>query len=568
MTLDENSLNTKGLLQPLNKGRDLYFPKKVKRGRSVFDDILLKYPCNQSPYLTPAGLFVIIVVIAIGIATVILMVMGLDSLAGLFGAVTASLCFFIALIQGYLLLVWRSVHMNRIGLYTKIDVVHLYQTSEFEIQYGVKNSLMLPVFIEAMRWDCSPQIEINYSSDLNHWISGNREVKGICSAKAVAVGNAAIFGCGVILTDPLNLMRAEIHVEIGDEIEILPARMHDSRNNEDDLLPLLKKRQRFMHLQSIEPESVRAYQNGDWIRRIMWRGYARTQELVVWQPEKIPPGNLVCLIDAGPRMRVCSAPTSLNNQIVEVVKKIALCAGMFDSVSVIIYHESGSEMVVKNESPRNALDKLDKWCLKSLRWRLPDFSQSFDKNRWQTDVLRLWQCYRLYKGVDFRQKRNPDVIDLKKLVDWARTDLMYTAIQQNDVKRVARLRYMTEQSVMEDIMRFWCRAPENLLAPKPVKSMIDDGLYLLRDLLLQNEISNLIWFSDFADDISQKSLNFVIRLLSESSVDAIGVVMEMPIHQLNFIAKLGTVCQARNTHKLSEAMSFVWMDSPKQNSQN
>ena len=567
MISNVNSLKTKGLLNPLDKGVGSYYPQKSRRSRTVFDDILLKFPCNQSPYLTPAGVFVLMLIVGCGIATVILMALDLDGLAGLFGAVTSCLCFFIALVHGYLLLVWRSVYMNRIRIYTHIGVAHLYPASEFEIQYGVKSNLSLPVFIEAMRWDCSPQIEVQYSSDLSHWIPGRCEVKSSCRAQTKAVGNAAIFGCGVIFTDPLNLMRAEIHVEVGDEIEILPARAHDSQNTEEDLMPLLKKWRRCMQLQSIEPESVRAYQNGDWIRRIMWRGYARTQELAVWQPQKIPPGNLVCLIDAGPRMRVCSAPGSLNNQIVEVVKKIAVCAGMFDSVSVIIYHETGAEMVVKNESPRNALDILDKWCLKSLRWRMPDFTQSFDKSRWHSDVLRLWQCYRLYKGVDFRQKQNPNVIDLKKLVDWARTDLMYTAIQQNDVKRVARLRYMSEQTVLEDLMRFWCRAPENLLAPKPVRSMIDEGLFLLRDLLLQNEISNLIWFSDFADDISKKSLNFVIRLLSEASVDAIGVVMEMPIHQLNFIAKLGTVCQVGNTHKLSEAMSFVWMNSPKQNSQ-
>ena len=170
----------------------------------------------------------------------------------------------------------------------------------------------------------------------------------------------------------------------------------------------------------------------------------------------------------------------------------------------------------------------------------------------------VWRNYRLYKGVNFsyvkgRERR----IDVNGLVQWARADLMQSALNQNQMEKVRKYSKMHFRALMDVLMHYWCRMPVKSLQPNERTARFDDCLPEINKIFQHEDSSTMIWFSDFADEISQKSLIFMIRLLSRYQVNGIGMVMEMPVHQLNFNASLGKMRQTRNCKALSKAMTFV-----------
>ena len=162
-------------------------------------------------------------------------------------------------------------------------------------------------------------------------------------------------------------------------------------------------------------------------------------------------------------------------------------------------------------------------------------------------MVCVWRNYRLYKGVDFSRVNHKERrIDIAGLAKWAKADLMQTALNHNQPELARQISKMHQQPIIEKLMTYWCRMPEQSLLPDEDISQLEDCLPEIEKIFQQDPTATMIWFSDFADEISQKSLNFMIRLLSRYQVNAIGMIMEMPVHQLNFNASLGKVRQSGN----------------------
>ena len=526
-----------------------------------FNRILTDQPANNAPYLTRMGYLYIVVCMLAGICSAISLAFEYDDLFSLLSACVAAAIFLMAVLYGMVLLSWRAFQIGIVRFQISSHAQKLTPNDKFDVLCQLDNPLWWPIFAEAIRLDVTPYIKTLNDAEMSDltWFPPKKRSELCFRLKAMGVGNAAILGQGIIITDSMHLFRAEIHVEAGLEIPIYPAKPENNPHSDEltlairrHVLPVFMRRS-----DDIEAYRIHPWQSGDETKRILWRGYAKRQELMVREPEPRQQNSLLCLIDAGQHMRLVTKMEGFDNPLIDIVERITRCVNDFDNVTLVVYDELSASIIVHNAQPDAAISKLEHWLLERLRYHLafyPDYSST------QLAIVtnRINQDFRLYRGVDFKRIDSDGArIDLLGMTQWARADLITKALQNHDDEKASFFSHLPYPLMLEKIIQYWYREPMTTLPPKTLPPLFSAAVRPVVEEIKNGNTTLLMWFSDFAETLDENSLNKLTAAIAQAHIPAIGVQMNMPLHSLNFIASKGSMCQTANCQKLSSVMDFV-----------
>ena len=526
-----------------------------------FSRILLEQPANNAPYLTRMGYLYIAACIVAGTCSAIALAFEYDDLFSLLSACVAAAIFLLSLLYGMVLLSWRAFQIGVIRFETSIHAQKLAPNDKFDVQCQLDNPLWWPIFAEAIRLDVTPYIKSLNDDEMSGltWFPQKSRSELSFRLRAMGVGNAAILGQGIVITDPMHLFRAEIHVETGLEIPIYPAKPKQIPQSDElqaaiyrHVLPSFMRR-----CDDFDAHRIRPWQSGEETKRILWRGYAKCQELMVREPEPRQQNCLLCLIDAGMHMRLVTTMQGFDNPLIDIVEKITRCINDFEYVTIVVYDEFHASAIVHSAQPDVAISKLEHWLLQRLRYHLA-FYPEYSSTELAIVANQINQAFRLYKGVDFKKVASDGAkIDLLGMTQWARADLISKALQNNDAEKASFLSHLPYPLMLEKIMQYWYREPMRTLPPKTLPPQFSAAARIVVDEIKSGNTTLFMWFSDFAETIDEHSMNKLTAAIASAHIPAIGIQMNMPLHSLNFIAAKGTLCQMANCQKLSSVMDFV-----------
>ena len=526
-----------------------------------YSRILTEQPANNPPYLTKTGGFFVTLCALFAFGAAATLGFELDIWFRFLSACTAMTVFLMALLYGVVLLSWRAFQIGLVRSEMQIHAQKLAPNDKFEIVCRVTNPLFWPICSEASRLDLTPCIESTNDDELSEirWFRQKNTTEFTIHLKALGVGHAAILGQAIVVTDPLRIFRAEIHVETGFELPIYPARPPQIPGNDEfqGAIHHYLAPNRIQQSDDFETQKIRLWQSGDGMRRILWRGYAKRQELMVRVPEPRQQNCLLCLVDAGPHMRLVTSMQGFDNPLITIVEKITKCACDFDLISIIVYDEYSASTLVSNMQPDAAVSRLETWLLQTLRYH-----HAYDQDNGSTQLAiaatQINQAFRLYKGVDFKRRDKDGLkIDLQNMVQWGRADWVSQAFKQNDKAAAIEISHLPYPVMLEKLIQYWYREPMTMLPPNPNPPQFSDALRLVLHEIMNGSITLLTWFSDFAEPLDSHDLQNLTDALFQTHLPAIGIQMHMPLHSLNYIAAKGTLSQQANIKMLAPVMSFV-----------
>ena len=527
-----------------------------------FSRILVEQPANNAPYLTKAGYICLAATSAAGISAVVALCLDHPDLVAFLAAFTATAALIIAFVYGIMLLTWRACLVGRVYVESRIEAQKLAPNDKFNLMCTVHNRLPWFLCTEAMRLNVTPCLETLNDEQMSGaaYIRPNSNAIYRFSIKALGVGHAAVLGQAMLLTDPMRLFRAEIHTENDFEISIAPpkpASVERADNLSGAMYKYVTPNVPY-RCDDFEAQELRNWRTGDAMRHIFWRGYARRQELMVWDPTPRQQNSLLCLIDAGPHMRLVTTIQGFVNPLIQIVERISKSARDFESITLFAYDEYGATNIVRNAQPDTAMHKLESWLLDTLRYRIPLEQNEDDLRQLTIAATQMNQSFRLYKGIDFR-RNSPEgtKIDLRGMVQWARADLMNQAIQAKDDAKAEQISEIPYAELLEMLLQYWYREPMTVLPPNPPVSKFDEIILPLVREIQTGNATLLMWFSDFAQSIDPEALRKLSDAIYHAHLPSIGVQMNMPLHSLNFIASKGSLTQRANCEKLSSVMDFV-----------
>ena len=526
-----------------------------------FDRILLEMSANNAPYLTAAGYGYLAIILVCGITSAFALVVDLQDWFAFLAASTATAVCIMAALYGFMLLSWRAFQTQMIRIKTSIQAQRLSPDDRFECHCQIDYPLFWPVCADAIRIDVPSYIKVLNNDDMSvtRPLSHKKNIDFCFRLKALGVGNAAIFGQAIAISDPLHLFRAEIHIENIIEIPILPPQPHPTHQS-DELTSAVARyiTPQMPHLFDIsDSQKIRNWHSGDAMKHILWRGYAKRQELMVLANEPINQNSLLCLIDAGPHMRLVTTMQGFDNPLIAIVEKIARCADEFELITLIAYDEYHASVIAQNAPPSTAISKLESWLLNCLAYHNNYYADD-DNSRLSLAATHVNQAFRLYKGVDFKKiDKHGAKIELLEMVQWARADMMAQLLKNNESQQAHAIHRLPYPLMLERLLQLWYREPMTMLPPGQPEPCFHEAIQYVVPFILNGSATLLMWFSDFALSLDDSAIQKLIQSIYQTHLPAIGIQMNMPLHSLNYIAAKGALCQQANCQKLSPVMEFV-----------
>lgn len=301
------------------------------------DDILVRNPAVNPPYLTMRGKAVVFLIILMCTATAAAYFQNAIDLAELSAAVAAATVFMLSACYARLLISWHDVHKSKFHVDFSTHSQHPVVGSEFSVECRLHNTGRLGLRVEAMRLLHSTHLDFEDYPDPFELPRASMQTITL-TARAQEYGRGRIVGIGFSQVDVFQLFRAENHYELSEEIDVY----FDRRIQKSDLnfQAFLKQFQQRVSIRGEQdaPESLRPYQNGDPMRRIAWRHFASHGDLNTLYFSRNEENSLLCLIDAGPRMRLVN---DHQNNLADIIQCIALCAGDYRDMTLMAYDEIG-----------------------------------------------------------------------------------------------------------------------------------------------------------------------------------------------------------------------------------
>lgn len=529
--------------------------------RRKYDRILLKNAANNPPYLSARGRTAILLIVASGAACATLFGLSHETLALFFAAFSASAVFCLALAYGYLLLVWRGLETHAVQWSHTISALETAVDDSIVLETSLDNGLLIPFVIHAIRWDHSGHLSCTAQGDEDRMIPGQCGQTQTYAFKAVGAGRGVIYGMGFILSDPADLFWAESHVEVSFVVSVRPhdpgVKQNGSAWGQNRESAAMFSRARLEEAGEID--RIRPYLQGDKMRRILWRGYARRRELTVWIPREEERRCAVFLVEGGAHMRLAPQNKPFSPPLWEAVSRCAIMARDFDCVSVISYDEEGATLVARALPAPRAMENLRHWAEGALQWRAPTGRTPDEIAQWSTAARALWQAFKLYKKIDFSQtKRRESFLDMSGLVTWARNDKIERALASEDKARVRALLSMPQQALLVALIREWYTVPTTTLSPFAKSPCFDKAVSLAIQIMREQVPTSFVWFSDFSSLVPTTLLDDLIGALGSLKSQALGVCMPMPTQSLNFMSRQGDFFRRRNRLYLSAVMK--WME--------
>lgn len=517
-----------------------------------FDQCLIHAPAENAPYITAFGVFIFSIIFVEIILAVIFFAYDLFDPASFLAAAAAAKTFLLMFANFQMTAVWRAFRNGIIVCSTSLNSSELTQTSKFNLKLHIQYPFTHASNIEALRWIHTDNLKIHPLAQESFCIQPHSDNEIIFSAETLQSGYGRILGLGVLTISPFRCFRAENHIEFNMSFPILPmTRNHKPLHSAKKNVVVNALRNQFNSIPSeYEPEDIRPWQNTDTMRKIAWKYYAKSGKLMVWHPPRLTKPALVCLIDAGPSMRL--ARPDHNSCLCIAISMMAQISSDFQIMTVIAYNETNADIIAENRSPNECLKSTLNWLLKTLEWN-PHAIQN--TQLWNDAVQMIHRDFRLYKHVNFTQKANRRImLDSKALAEWAKTDLALTAVDAQHPDKAAQILKMPPQQMLISLIKQRSRTTQPPLMPSIPKPALMQAVQKLKNI--PNNAA-LVWFSDFASPLSAEILKPFVQRIKKQTTKPVAVCLPPPIHALNFIASQGEKNRKLAFFYLKKNMIFI-----------
>ncbi len=495
--------------------------------------ILKRERAVNPPYLTLFGGVTLAMLFCMCVAACVLYVMQMHDLVVFFSAVVACILGMLSLDYAWALLTWRAFRHRLVCLDVHPGPKHPVVGSRFRIRLELRNSLPWRVLLEALCWDTTAHIRIADALDGAHALAPGACYEIAFQADAVRFGNGRILGVALLLTDRFGLFRYEVHIEQDVQIKVFPERVPGRKMAAFLEQTGLGKRGRSAR-ESEEIDGVRPFMNGDRIKRIVWRGYAKRHELMAFRQARLAHRNAVCLIDAGPHMRVFGKDAPCGLMLAYVW--LSRIAAAFDQVSVLAFDEHGAEWLVRDMQPEKALAKLETWLFSCLECSP---GHNWAEENWEIAANALYRDFKVYRRVDFsKQSKGRKVIDLAGLLEYARALKAEEMLETGQPEAASQVIKTPYDKVLAMLISQRCDLGEALLSPDPPDPRLDNAWMLLKSCLARQTGVPILWFSCFSSGASETLLREMSGKVSGKH-DMVCISLPMPGFALNFSVRKG-----------------------------
>ena len=355
----------------------------------------------------------------------------------LFLGTTGSLILFsMACLYSYILILWRTMRQGAFlyAVNKKHIRIALPPGETLSIPIKLTNGLRCPLRITETKilgttHLSPPSLEPFYLSPLSV-----TEVS--LDFKIMKRGPASLHGAQFTFEDALGFIQSSLLIALQTDIDLITSISPHPTPGTEAL---------GRHPISEELDEIRPYQRGDTLKRIFWRGFAKTGELMTRTstPRK-EQCHIALLIDVSPLMS--ETLPDQETRLHTFLPESKACLRRADAVTLFACTRQESRLLLKHVNPSEALERLDSLCLRQHLFMRP-----ITHSDWNHVVRIIWKDLACFRNRDFTR-----VIDKKNFIDapimmrWLRYDLAIEhdeearQILRSDDKTVAT-RYMRER---------------------------------------------------------------------------------------------------------------------------
>ncbi|MBQ4359870.1 MAG: DUF58 domain-containing protein [Proteobacteria bacterium] len=501
--------------------------------KTRYIQILKEDRAVNPPYLTGSGCVVLATLFVLAVAACAFFVMQLHDMVVCIAALSACILAGLALDYAWSLLTWRAFRQKLIDLKVAIGTDHPVAGRHFGVRLELSNRLPWQIFVEALCWDSTAHIRIADNLAGMHALDAGARYSVSFKADALRFGSGKLLGVALLMTDRFGLFRYEVHVELNIPVRVFPGRVSAKRASGFLAQSGIGRRGRSARV-SEEIDGVRPFMNGDRLKRIAWRGFAKHQELVSFRQARLAHRRAVCLVDAGPHMRVFGADAPCG--LMRVYAWLASLAGAFDELSILAFDENGADWIVREVHPRKAVSQLENWLFARLECSP---GRNWSENEWEAAVNALYHDFKIYRRVDFsKQSKGRRMIDLAGLLAYARASWAEEMLENQQPEAASQAISMSYENALTRLIRQRCDIGEDTLSPDPPAPRLDKAWQTLMPYLATHPDMPVLWFSCYTAGASETLLREMTGWLAGKH-DLACLAMPMPVFALNFSKRGG-----------------------------
>lgn len=515
---------------------------------------------HHPPYLSLNGAWSFIASFILGCAAIACIYFDYADFAAFLAAINALLIAYLAFLYARLLIQWAAFQNNAIHIsLSEPDAICLTNTP-FTLSVHLDNELPFPLFIQHTDWIIASKLSLCPDSNTPLAFPPHASTHFNISLTAGRFGKSHIFGCSCSLSDPDNVFHALTHHELN--VTVAHSPLHNrclhkiiaKNTNLIQSIHALKNNQN-----DTDIERIRPWNSSDCSKHIFWRGLAKTHTLSSIQNETCETSYLICLIDAGPLMRISS--NAKDCQLVQTAIRLCALTPLFNASCLLAYDESGTHIIARNASPQKTIKQLEAWLFQTLQWKPPCQNDPSHKDIWARAATELYWDFRKFKQVNFiKSSKTQRKIDLDGLVKWARADRATKEIALNNQDKAAKILSLSYEDLLIELIRTRCDIPDNCLSPNAPQNQMNDIPKILKKWIKSYENAHLIWFSDFSSKISPQNMHAIMHEIHKHRLHASAVCLPPPIDALNYNPSDGMKNRHDALAMLDSSVNIIYSD--------
>lgn len=370
------------------------------------------------------------------LAALVFFILDKPVMALFLGTASALLFFSLACLFTWSLLLWRDMRQGAF-LYAVSDERRRYTLAPgeaFHMQVKLTNMLNTPLRVTETKLLSSSHLEAETISPFS--LDPASVSEKMFAFKVTKRGPAAVYGVQFTFEDPWAMVKSVLLIALQTNIDLLSAQALPAREEHVG---------QGRSLSSDELDGIRPYQQGDLLKRIFWRGFARTGELMTRvQTRHEALHHVALLVDISPDMTkiIPDHETPLHAWLPQA----KACIRNADAVTMFACTRREARLLVRCGRPGDAAAMLEDLCLQRHLFMRP-----VHREDWNGVVRVIWKDLACFRRRDFtRTIHKKPFIDSPVMLRWLRYDLAIQhpaearSILRADDKTVAT-RYMRER---------------------------------------------------------------------------------------------------------------------------
>ncbi len=514
---------------------------------------------HQPPYLAPHGSCAFIAIFFLGCASIACLYSNYTDFAAFLAAITSCLIAYLAFLYAQILMQWAALQNNAFQISVSEPTATCLTNTPFTLSAQADNELPFPIIIRHPEWKLSSKLSLRHLAETPSTFPSHSTTHFNLSLTAHRFGKSHIFGFSFCISDPDNIFNALTHQELNVTIAHSPIHNRSKNTKTSKEINLIQSALSMRNHHDSDIERIRPWNSADCCKQIFWRGLAKTRSLSSIQKESYETSNLICLIDAGPHMRISS-----DNKDCQLVQAAMLIAGLtpfFNASFLLAYDETGIQIISRNAPEKKIIKQLETWLFQELQWKPPLQNDPFQKENWAIAASELYWDFRRFKQVNFlKSSKTERKIDIKGLVKWARADWAAKEIALNNQDKAAKILNMPYDDLLIELIRKRCDMPDNRLSPYSPQNQMTEIHKVLKKWIKSSENAQLIWFSDFSSKFQPSPMNAIIHEIQKHHINATAVCLPPPINTLNYNPSDGLKNRQKTIALFDSSVKIMYSD--------